>query len=180
MTTKLTITEALAELKTISKRINKKKEFILTYLLRQDAFKDPLEKDGGSVSAIAAETQSIRDLESRAIGIRMAITNANLQTQVTVGDVPNSIAEWLIWRRDIAPGRQEFNKTLRDRIARTRQEATKKGLSVGAVGEITKPDDVIVNLNEKTLAAEAEKLEQLLGDLDGQLSLKNATTFVEV
>lgn len=44
----LTITEALAEIKTVGKRVEKKREFIKAFLARQDGVKDPLEKDGGS------------------------------------------------------------------------------------------------------------------------------------
>lgn len=39
--------------------------------------------------------------------------------------------------------------------------------------------DVVVNISEDELAKESEKLEEMLGALDGQLSLKNATTFAE-
>lgn len=41
------ITEALAELKTLNKRVEKKKEYVKAYLYRQEGLKDPLEKDGG-------------------------------------------------------------------------------------------------------------------------------------
>jgi hypothetical protein len=37
-----------------------------------------------------------------------------------------------------------------------------------------------VNLSEVELSKESEELEHILGDLDGQLSLKNATTIIEV
>src|SRR5277367_6394116 len=102
----VTITEALAELKTIDKRIQKKREFVLGYLLRQEMFKDPLERDGGSVSAIKREMQSIRDLEERKIGIRRAIQQANERTNVTVGKQTRSIADWLVWKREVAPAYQ--------------------------------------------------------------------------
>ena len=53
----ITITEALAEIKTVGKRVEKKREFIKSFLARQDGIKDPLEKDGGSYQAIARERQ---------------------------------------------------------------------------------------------------------------------------
>ncbi len=52
---KLTITEALAEIPTIEKRIEKKREFILNYLYRQSSVRDPHEKDGGSTVLIVRE-----------------------------------------------------------------------------------------------------------------------------
>src|SRR5215831_611359 len=98
----ITITEALAELKTIDKRIEKKREFVLSYLLRQEMFKDPLEKDGGSVSAIRREMQSIVDLEERRITIRRAVQQANERNSVMVGKQTRTIADWLVWRREVA------------------------------------------------------------------------------
>ena len=45
----MTCTELLAELKTIEKRIQTKRQFINEFAMRSGAFKDPLEKQGGSV-----------------------------------------------------------------------------------------------------------------------------------
>ena len=42
------------------------------------------------------------------------------------------------------------------------------------------PRIVILDIDEKSLADQIEKLEVILGDLDGQLSLKNATIRVTV
>src|SRR3954451_8770915 len=112
----ITITEALAELKTIDKRIEKKREFVLTYLLRQEMFKDPLEKDGGSVSAIKRETQAIHDLEERKIVIRRAIQQANERNSIAVGKQARSIADWLVWRREVAPIQQQFLANIRVKI----------------------------------------------------------------
>src|SRR5947209_5771802 len=112
----ITITEALAELKTLDKRIAKKREFVLGYLLRQEMFKDPLEKDGGSVSAIKREMQSIHDLEERKILIRRAVQKANEHNTVTVARQTRSIADWLVWRREVAPVHQTFLANIRTKI----------------------------------------------------------------
>lgn len=174
----MTITEALAELKTIGKRIEKKREFIGSHLVRQDKFKDPLEKDGGAPKVIASERQSIMDLEQRMIAIRMAISAINSHTAVTINGVTHSIAEWLVWRRDVAPEHQAFLSRLSRAINTTREEARRKGLTVNPQGDSTRPDDVVVNINEVALSQEIEDLEAVLGALDGQLSLKNATVNV--
>jgi hypothetical protein len=176
----ITITEALAELKTIDKRIAKKREFVLTYLLRQEMFKDPLEKDGGSVSAIKRETQSINDLEERKIVIRRAVQQANERNTVAVGRQTRSIADWLVWRREVAPVQQQFLANIRARIEQARTEAARKGAGLSGSAETAKPNDVIVNVNEQELAREIEGLEDVLGTLDGQLSLKNATLMIDV
>ena len=71
-----TITEALAELKTLGKRIEKKRESVAMFLTRQDGLKDPLEKDGGSVEFIKRERQAVKDLEQHHVNIRLAIQRA--------------------------------------------------------------------------------------------------------
>jgi hypothetical protein len=176
----ITITEALAELKTIDKRIAKKREFILGYLLRQEMFKDPLEKDGGSLSAIKRELQAIHDLEERKITIRRAIQQTNERSSVTVARQTRSIADWLVWRRDVAPQQQQFLASVRTRIEQARQEAARKGAGLATSPDAAKPNDVIVNVNEQELARDIEALEEVLGQLDGQLSLKNATLLIDV
>ena len=176
----MTITEALAELKTVDKRIAKKREFVLTYLLRVEMIRDPLEKEGGSVAAVKREQQAIGDLEERKVLIRRRINDANAATALRVGVVTRPLADWLIWRRDVAPGVKAGLDALAARINSARAEAQKRGASVSAAGEAKRQDDIIVNVSESDLAAQREALEETLGVLDGQLSLKNATVTIEV
>lgn len=183
----MTITEALAEIKTIEKRIAKKRESILGYLARQDMLRDPLAADGGSVAFIKRERQAIHDLEERVVALRRAIATANASTVFAInGGTARSIADWLTWRREVAPGRQQFLTGLRDRVERVRREAQQKGVNVvAAASAVTtggdgKPTDVLVNISEAELAKDIEALEEELGNLDGLLSLKNATTQIAV
>lgn len=177
---KITITEALAEVKTIGKRIEKKKEFIAAYVLRQEMVRDPLEKHGGSAKALAAELQGIGDLHERLIRIRAAVQHSNLATSLTIGKTTRVVADWLTWRKEVAPGLQKFIMQLRADIEKNRQQLRTKGVTVGAVSAEMKPTDVIVNIDEGNLASSAEALEETLGTLDGKLSLLNATTTVEI
>jgi len=172
--TQITITEALAEIPTIEKRIEKKKEFILNYLYRQSSIRDPHEKEGGSNALIAREMQAITDLQKRLITIRSGVQKANSENTITIGDQTRTIVDWLTWRREIAPKQQKFLQDLITKINEMRQLAAKQGVSV------TDKDsgfstNYIVNINERNLAEEIEELETILGTLDGQLSLKNAT-----
>lgn len=176
----LTITEALAELKVIEKQIVKKRELVLTHLMRHEMVRDPLQKDGGSVPVIARERQSMNDLVERRVAIRRAIAAANAATTITVEGTTRSIADWLTWRRDEAPGQRSFLTTLRQNIDRTRQQAMQKGVAMAATAEAAKSGDMIVNIDEGELARAAEALEVTLERLDGQLSLKNATVTVEI
>jgi len=176
----LTITEALAELKTIQKRIDKKREYLMTYLVRQDGIKDPLEKDGGSVTVIARERQAIADLQTRHVAIRTAIQKINQSTPIVIGETTKTIAEWLTWRKEISPGAVAFVNKLRQGVVSARTQAQQKGWGVVMAGQAAaQPSDVLVNIDESALAQEAEQLETILGTLDGQLSLKNATVILD-
>jgi len=183
----ITITEALAEIKTIGKRLEKKRAAILSNLGRDSRFVDPL--DGGSVDYVKKERQAIQDLEKRIVAIRTAIQKSNLSTPTTVGDVTQTVAEWLTFRREVSTGRQQFLSLLNNTIRGIRDKVTKEGGRVNSVGmnataivEATaKPTpEVLIYVNEKELLDEQEQLEKTLGDLDGKLSLLNATTLIEV
>lgn len=177
----ITITEALAEIKTIGKRIEKKRQFVGAYVARQEIVHDPLANQGGSAKALVEERQAIADLEARIVAIRLAINAANNSTTVLVGSTTRSIAEWLTWRRDVVPGRKQFIAQLQNQLANLRREAQQKGLTITqTVGAQPSDKNIVVNLDERALATEAEELETTLGTLDGLLSLKNATTTITV
>jgi len=178
--TKITITEALAETKTIRKRIEKKQEFVLQNLYRQERIKDPLEKNGGSAKVLASERQAISDLEQRLVKIRTAISAANTANSITINGQTKTIEEWLVWRRDVSDGQVDFMEQLNRTIQRARSEAQRKGAAVTKAGEEPEPNDVVVSIDEQDLAKDIEGIEETLGTLDGQLSLKNATVMVTI
>lgn len=177
---KMTITEALAEVKTIGKRVEKQRDFVGKFLTRPEQLKDPLAKEGGSESLIANALDSIRDLEQTVIRIRLAVADANAKNTIKIGNVEKSIAEWLVWRRDVAPRHEQFLATLSTNIDRQRQFAqTKGGTVVAANSAEVKPTDIVVNIKESELHKEIEEFQGTLGALDGQLSLKNATITIQ-
>lgn len=177
-----TITEGLAELKTLRKRIDKKRESIGQYMARAEAVRDPLEKQGGSEKHIREERQAIDQLEANYVDLRRRIALANDTTVVTILGEARSISEWLIWRREIAPARKNWLAGLRAGIKQLREKTQQRGgqmiagTSINYAGVDAKPDDIVVNIDEAALDRELEEMETILGDLDGQLSLKNATT----
>lgn len=184
---KLTITEALQEIKTIGKRLEKKRGSVGQYLARDSRARDPLVKDGGSEKFVKEERQAILDLEERVVGIRIAIQKSNLKSSLTVGGKERVVAEWLTWRREIATGQVSFLKAMTSGLAGVRKEVQQKGgkvvaaaVAVNEAFDPSGPPEVIVNVDEKKLMAEQEELEKLLGDLDGKLSLFNATTVVSI
>lgn len=179
--TTLTITEGLAELKTLAARIEKKREAIMPHLLRLAAMVDPLARDidGGQAEFIRRERQGIADLAGRYVAIRVAIQRANLNTMLTLGGEENTIAGWLIWRRELAEGEKKRLDDMARSIGNVRQEQRRQGRQVTSEGEASS-QDIVVNVSEVELAAEVERLETLLGELDGKLSLLNATTTFEI
>lgn len=178
--TPITITEALAEIKTIARRVQAKRASVASFLARQDGVRDPFEKEGGSVKFIERERQGIDDLNARVVKLRLGIQRANEETSLTIRGKTKSLAEWLAWRRDVAPGERDFLDQLRQGLASVRAQAAKTGASLLAPGVIAeKPTDILVNINEKLLAEEIEAMEDTLGQLDGQLSLKNATVTIK-
>lgn len=181
----LTVTEALAELKTLDKRISKKREYVKAYVFRQDGLRDPHEKNGGSMEVIGRETQAISDLEKRIVAIRTAIQKTNQTTPLTVCGQTKTIAEWLTWRKEVAPGVQNHIQNLRQVVLNARTTAQRQGAGVVSASAVvnntdSKPTDLIINVDEAGLAKEAEMMEEILGTLDGQLSLKNATIDIGV
>lgn len=176
-----TITEALAELKTISKRIQQKQESIKPYVAREDKVRDPLADQGGSKSYIERELQSIGDLNERRVAIRLAIQAANRSTVLKIGPMERSVAGWLTWRKEIAPEEKSRLEVFRGAIMGLRQDCRNKGRNVVAVGAApVTPEDVLVNIDEVALHRQIEQIESILGELDGKLSLLNATTVIDV
>ena len=177
-----TITEALAEIKTLNKRWEKKAESVLAYLWRPENLKDPLEKQGGSHAHVRDERQAMADLQARIVQLRRAIAAVNATTKLTINGQTYSIEEWLIWKREVAPHYADFLKKIRAALTQAHNEANRQRVFAGRMEREAqeKPTDVVVNINEQDFAKQVEGLEDTLGQLDGQLSLKNATININV
>ena len=173
----LTITEALAEIKTVNKRLATKREAMKGYVARQDGVKDPLEKSGGSEEFLRRERQACADLGQRVVDLRRGIHDANSITVITIAGKSRTIQDWLTWRREIAGGEQAFLSGLRITVNTIRQQAQRANAQlIPPGGQAQNPIDYMVNLDERALGTEIEQMEEILSTLDGQLSLKNATT----
>lgn len=173
-----TITEALAEIKTIAKRVEKKQEFITQYLFRQEKVRDPLTKDGGSAQVIAREMQSVNDLLERLVELRRLIHAANADNVLAVKGVSRTMADWIVWKREVAPVQKSFLGGIRQRIQATRADLQRKGMVTVETSAGAKADDIVVEIDEKQLANRIEEMDEVLGTLDGLLSHRNATITV--
>lgn len=176
---KMTITEALAEIKTINARVLKKIENLNNYILRDSRVVDPLHASGGSGAYVKAEMQSIRDLGERIIRLRALIQLANHGNKLTLSGETRSVADWLTWRREISAGQKAHIDNIIRNIQSNRktfQKSQHDNLSNRPPG--VGDGELVVNVDEKWVLGESDRLEKLLGDLDGQLSLFNAKTEV--
>lgn len=185
---KLTITEALQEIKTITARCVKKREAIAKYVVRDARIRDPFEADGGTEKWIRNERQGLRDLEERVVKIRSEIQFQNLKSPLTVQGETRSVAHWLTWRREISQGQKEFLAFIAQAIQNMRQQLQQKGgrLVAAAAASTTvnllekdTPPEMVLSIDEMQNLKDIEHMELVLGDLDGKLSLFNATTVVE-
>jgi hypothetical protein len=176
----LTLAEALAQIAAINRRLDKKQQLVLAFLLRPQQYRDPLRAESGSPAVLARELKATRVLHERRVRLRRLIQNAYERTKVTFGEQTRSLADWLAWRRDVAARRGGFLHLLRSRITKARQQAARQGRGESPGTAPERGADVIVHLDEQELARQIEGHEELLGYLDGQLALKNATVTIDV
>jgi hypothetical protein len=183
---KITITEALAEIKTINKRLINKRETVLAYLTQPDSARDPLEGSGGSKKFIEEERQAIDDLVQRIVTIRGKIARSNDETIISINGKARSLTEWLAWKRDTSALSSDFLDKMRNTIQSARNLAQTRGMGrstmhvQATIGGDQKPGGITVYLDEASLNQELEEFTETLAIFDGQLSLKNATTTIEL
>lgn len=178
---KITVTEALAELPTLKKRITKLRVEIGNYSSRPAKERDPHYKiEGGSRGWIERQLQSVRDMETRYLRIRQSIQRSNLDSMLSVEGVERPVMEWLNWRNEIAKEQGMMPQALLNAIQRQRKAATAAGGKLGTEKEAQGDNDIIVNVHESDLIDQVQKHETIMGALDGKLSLHNATTMIEL
>lgn len=184
--TEMTVTEALAELKTIEKRLEKKRPSVLPFLVRDSRITDPLKR--GSETFVREVRQSVTDLEARYCQIRTAIQNVNLVTRLTLNGEEKTVANWLVWKREVAPKRESFLCSMHAHIKQAKatiqagheRAARELRFKDPSEAEETAPPNVLVCVDEEELIKDIEAHEKLTGDLDGKLSLLNATTRIKI
>jgi hypothetical protein len=180
MTTYL-ITEALQQVKILTGRIEKKRQFINKYLTRNSRMVDPLASEGGSKRAIKDEMDAINKLEEQIIAIRVAIQKSNLDTTIKIESDSRTVAEWLVWRRDVASPLVEHYRQMDALVQVSREKHLKEvnqTLANPAGDAAVKAAQLEVNINEVELSDRGEILSIILGTLDAKLSVLNATTSV--
>ena len=179
---KITITEALAELKLIAKKITKKEEIVMQNLVRYEHLPDAFKEQGGSEKYISSEIQSIADLRDRFVQIRAKIAELNYITTVTIEGKTRTITEWLAWKREIAASEISFYKNI---YMKTKSQVDSMNRQPKVVPSPTNQEEpqlakLIVNVDMGAAVKKDQGVSDLLEKLDGVLSLKNATLTIDL
>lgn len=174
----MTITEALAEIKLIDNKIEKKQEFVYGNLFRAKHLPDPL---GDTTAKVVAEVQATVDLRKRRVKIRKAIAQANLTTEITIGNITRTIFEWLTWKREVVQNELGFIRAIHTKTKAAIDAVTKapKFYKDEATQE-NKILEIIPSLDYSLFVTAEQETQEALDKLDGLLSLKNATVMIEV
>lgn len=176
----ITITEALAEVKLLEKKITKKTELVYSNLYRFDGETDPLEKEGGAPKVLKQEVQAIFDLNARLLKIRAAITTANLSNEITIGKTTRSIFDWLTWKREVATKETGFYRAVHTRLKTKIEEARNKPPAKQDEEGNWHLGKLVPNVDYTEFFRADEAAVEVLEQLDGKLSLKNATITVQI
>lgn len=176
----ITITEALSEINLIKKKIQAKQTKIQGMLTQVEHLPDPWAQLGGASAVIKAEYQAIMDLQERLKSIRAGISQANLENTIHLGVRSLSIHDWLIWKREIYKPHEQFIKSVNSAVKSYIDQASKSP-------QVYKDDAGNVQLVKTKVNIEypdwqryEQELMEINEKLDGQLSLKNATIFIEI
>ena len=173
------ITEAMAEIKLANKKIQSSMDFVVRNIRREDWRLDPFAKEGTTQEAmVKAELQSARDNMQRVVQLKHAINEANRINRLEVAGISMTIAEWLIYRRDVLPLAQRNVTHLANLLANVNREVPVSRWA----GQATERDTTnwIINVSDKELIDEIQKLNTIEERLDGALSLANATIDIDV
>ena len=171
---KMTITEALGEIRTIQKRLLKKAEFIQEHLARASSMVDPLVGAGGSEKAVREARQAFGDLQERLILLRAAVQKSNLEAKVTVDNETRTVSEWFIIKRDVLSQRGQLLSQMSSRLSQGRAELAKH------TQDSERDVQFISHVDEKDLAQLVEHHQKICGDVDTQLSLSASTVTISV
>ena len=166
----VSVTKALARIKTIESRLDQKRENVGAYAARDASRVDPIKEEGGSPAYVGRLLNSIRDLESDLVGVRTAIQKSNFENKLTVCGETKTVQEWLNWRREVLPARKMFLNDILRGVDMDRRHLARRD----------RPDDLKVHFSEEQMREELAKLVEIEKTLDEELSVYNATVTVRI
>lgn len=177
---KLTITEALSECKLIAKKIESANKSFLSSLTRFEHENDIHEKQGGSVVYLQRQIQSAQDNAGRLERIRRAVAASNANNKIEVLGESKTVTEWLAWRKELSSAQKSVLSSAINIINSKKAEVAQRP-SFYKMDKDAEPRlaRLVVNAELEPLENKLLNLVEIEEKLDGQLSLKNATTTIE-
>lgn len=175
---KMTITEALSEINLIKKKLEHKKKSVGGLLMKPDHIIDPYRSEGGTMAYVSKELQAIDDLQKRLIKIRGAISKANCEHDITIGERTQSIHDWLTWKREISKDEISFTNMI---VSTVNDQIKKCAVQPQVYEDAESKKHLVVwhpMVDLPTFIKKQEMLSELFENLDGQLSLNNATIVI--
>jgi hypothetical protein len=173
------ISEAMSEIKLFVKKISNQREIVLRHMIREDFRRDPFDRDGSTQEVqVKAALQSIKQLEENIVTYRAAITQTNMAKNLTLEGITMSVAEWLIWKREVLPIRKNLLAAMSTQVKQAMSSTPTVRTSRPGVETQDVQSKYVFNVSDKWIAEEIQKLDTIEERLDGQLSLFNATTDV--
>lgn len=170
----MVITEALAEIKLIEKKIESKEQFV-----RENLFY-PKHLTNALPNGIESEVQAIADLRERWVALRSGIAAANQETQVEIRNMTRSVQGWLTWKREIASKMLAFHKSIFQNLKAAQDRQINNPSAYKDDEGKTHIVDIAYRLDYQKSVKAAEMIQEILDTLDGKLSLINATAHLKV
>jgi len=202
---KLTITEAIAKIKVLEKRIKKEKTRLEVGKIVKAIDVDSQE-NRNYLKELEAQFQSINDLTNNYMKIKAKIAESNASTKIKIGDLEMTIVEALerknklddeisFWERLLSDynelaNRVEYNNEQVMETINKMLETKFSGESKTSAKDAIELKEQLYNADKYTLLTsdkvvkgiknKVEELTEFAEQIDTKLSIVNATTYIEI
>ncbi len=165
------IIEALKNLKTIQKRMEKNCQEITQYCAYVSTETPAFETEDKQRSEVATRIQANMDLEAEYLRLKKAIETTNLNVKITIGVRTYTITELISIKRVMGKYHTMTYAALNPQVVMNRlNEVFRKGI------DGTNPARVIVLYKEEDKNKNLRDWEDFMSQIDGKLEVLNAET----
>lgn len=165
--------EALKNLKTIEKRIEKNCTLIAEYCAYVSVETPVFETQEKQIEHVAGLVQSNTDLATEYLHLKSAIEQTNISTLVTIGERTHSISELIAIRRVSGKFITNTYNALNPRTATTRLQQVFN--RAGGI-DVSNPPKVVPAYKEEDKLRKTRDWEDFVSAIDGKLEVVNAET----
>jgi len=173
---KITITEGLSRIKMWNKRI-------IDTMAELQQHAPILTAAGLTAEQVNQKTNQIRDFQYNVARMRCAIAEVNQANYITVSGRRNTIAEWIVFKREHLSEELAMLRAVlaaQTRAEQQREQALQRMReAVGAEGKAELPE-LKFGLQPAQVREDILNLQKVEDELDERLSLANATLYVEM